>query len=109
MVVDADAALEAYHIIREALHNVLKHARANRVVVRLAPDRAHPDTLSIEVTEDGVGLAPDAKRRGGLGLTSMRERADRMGGWVRMEAAPEGGTRVRVVLPGSLAIGGRQS
>lgn len=106
--VDAEAALEAYHIIREALHNVLKHARASRVHVRLAPDHAHPDTLSIEVTDDGVGLAPDAKRRGGLGLTSMRERADRMGGWVRMEAAPQGGTRVRVVLPGSLAGGGRQ-
>ncbi|WP_425307627.1 ATP-binding protein [Ammonicoccus fulvus] len=109
MVVDADAALEAYHIVREALHNVLKHARASRVHVRLAPDRGHPDTLSIEVIDDGVGLATDSERRGGFGLTSMRERADRMGGWVRIEAAPEGGTRVRVALPGSLARGGRQS
>jgi signal transduction histidine kinase len=89
------AAVEvaAYRIVQEALTNVVKHAQAGRCTVRLTA----ADALEIEIADDGVGL-PD-KRRAGVGLLSMRERAEELGGTCVVEAVPEGGTRVTARLP----------
>jgi signal transduction histidine kinase len=89
------AAVEvaAYRIVQEALTNVVKHAQAGRCTVRLTA----ADALEIEIADDGVGL-PD-KRRAGVGLLSMRERAEELGGTCVVEALPEGGTRVTARLP----------
>jgi signal transduction histidine kinase len=89
------AAVEvaAYRIIQEALTNVVKHAQAGRCIVRLAAAHA----LEVEITDDGVGL-PD-ERRAGVGLLSLRERAEELGGTCVIEAPPEGGTRVMARLP----------
>jgi signal transduction histidine kinase len=89
------AAVEAacYRIAQEALTNVVKHAGARHCAVTLALDGA----LHFEVADDGRGLP--AGRRAGVGLTSMRERAEELGGQWRVEAAPTGGTRVIVRLP----------
>ncbi|WP_432560314.1 ATP-binding protein [Granulicoccus sp. GXG6511] len=103
MTVAGDAVLEAYHIIREALHNVIKHAQADRVTVTLQPDPEDAATLVIEVADDGVGMSAGPRR--GLGLTSMRERAERVGGSLHLGPATGGGTLVRAVLPGALAVG----
>lgn len=90
------AAVEvaAYRITQEALTNVVRHARARRCTLRLAMDG---DGLVLEVTDDGSGLAPDAPP--GIGLRSMRERAEELGG--RLEVAPGegGGTRLVALLP----------
>lgn len=90
------AAVEvaAYRIVQEALTNVVRHSGARTCCVRL---RADPDTLIVEVIDDGTGIAAAATP--GVGLASMRERAAETGGSCEVTAAPEGGTRVLARLP----------
>jgi signal transduction histidine kinase len=91
------AAVEvaAYRIVQEALTNVSRHARASACTVRLAC--ADGRTLTIEVTDDGVGL-PDTPE-GGVGLSSMRERAAELGGECEIVRSWPSGTRVFARLP----------
>jgi signal transduction histidine kinase len=91
------AAVEvaAYRIVQEALTNVTRHARARTCVVRLGA--AEAGWLTVEVEDDGEGLARPTRR--GVGLLSMRERAEELGGSCLVEARPEGGTRVLARLP----------
>ena len=94
------AAVEvaAYRIVQEALANVVRHARAQHCIVRLTlVGTAQRSLLTVEITDDGVGLP--ATRRVGVGLQSMRERAEELGGMCVIEAAGTGGTRVRAQLP----------
>lgn len=85
-----------YRIAQEALNNVLKHARASRVLVRIF-DR---DTrLVMEIVDDGIGFDPEATGGGGIGLHSMSERAEQVGGLVRIESHSGTGTRVQVEVP----------
>jgi len=90
------AAVEvaAYRITPEAMTNVVRHAGANRCEVRFALDDA---TLRLEVADDGRGIGGD--RGTGVGLNSMRERAEELGGRSIIESLPEGGARVRASLP----------
>ncbi len=92
------AAVEvaAYRIVQEALTNVVRHARAKTCRVRFSVDRAG-GVLELEVTDDGVGMPED--RRAGVGLSSMRERAEELGGTLVVEPGPKGGTRVLARLP----------
>jgi signal transduction histidine kinase len=89
------AAVEvaAYRICQEALMNVLKHADARNVEVRVRVG----DVLWLEIQDDGVGLA--GASTGGIGLGSMRERAAEVGGRCTISAPSGGGTRVNVCLP----------
>jgi signal transduction histidine kinase len=93
------AALEvaAYHIITEALTNVVRHARARQCWIRLSMT----DVINIAVTDDGIGMPP--MLRAGVGLASIRERAAELGGTCLFEAAPGGGTRVLARLPLSVS------
>ncbi|MDP9380295.1 MAG: GAF domain-containing sensor histidine kinase [Chloroflexota bacterium] len=90
------AAVEvaAYRIAEEALTNVARHARARSCTVRLTIAEGE---LRLEITDDGVGLP--ANRRAGVGLLSMRERAEELGGSCDIEMMREGGTRVLARLP----------
>jgi signal transduction histidine kinase len=90
------AAVEVavYRIAQEALSNVARHAGARHCAVRLA---LGDGALQFEVSDDGRGLALTRGR--GVGLTSMRERAEELGGTCRVEALSTGGTRVRATLP----------
>ncbi len=83
-----------YRIAAEALANAATHARAGRVVVDL---RAEDGELLLTVTDDGRGLPP-VPRAGGLGLASMRQRAEEIGGRCTIESDGDG-TRVSVALP----------
>jgi signal transduction histidine kinase len=91
------AAVEvaAYRIVQEALTNVSRHARASACTIRLACTDGR--ALTIEVTDDGVGL-PDALE-GGVGLHSMRERAAELGGECEIVRSRPSGTRVFARLP----------
>ena len=91
------AAVEvaAYRIVQEALTNVSRHARASACTVRLAC--ADGRALTIEVTDDGVGL-PETPG-GGVGLSSMRERAAELGGECEIVRSWPSGTRVFARLP----------
>lgn len=89
------AAVEVacYRIAQEALTNVVRHAHARTCTIRLRIGGA----VCLEIIDDGVGLAPEY--RAGIGLQSMRERAEELGGSCLVEPHPGGGTAVRVHLP----------
>ncbi len=99
------AAVEvaAYRIAQEAITNVVRHAGARHCLLWLRFDEAG-GMLCVEVCDDGRGL--DADAHPGVGLSSMRERAEELGGTLTVEAAPSGGTCVRAQLP-CQASGGR--
>ncbi|RFU38509.1 sensor histidine kinase, partial [Actinomadura logoneensis] len=91
-------AVAAYRIVQEALTNTLRHAGATRVEVRL---RASPETLRVEVRDDGRGASappPDS----GYGLVGMRERAAACGGTLRVTADGPG-FAVEALLPARAA------
>jgi len=89
---------ELLRIAQEALHNAVNHAHAGRVDVRL---KRHNGNLLLEVADDGVGFDPDAPelRSRRLGLTSMEERAQRLGGSFEIRSARGAGTTVRLETP----------
>jgi signal transduction histidine kinase len=86
---------EILRIAQEALHNALRHAAAHAVAVRLARHDGH---LVLEVQDDGIGFQPadDELRSKHLGLTSMEERARRLGGRLEIRSRPGAGTTVRL-------------
>jgi signal transduction histidine kinase len=90
------AAVEvaAYRIVSEALANVVKHAGASHVDVRLEGDAGG---LTVTVADDGRGIGPDVTA--GVGLLSLRERAEELGGRCEVVCPESGGTTVRAVLP----------
>jgi signal transduction histidine kinase len=85
-----------YRIAQEALHNTVKHARANNVGIEMTCEPGH---LALEVSDDGVGFDARGEFPGHLGLRSMRERAQRLGGTLTVESSPGEGTRVRARIP----------
>ncbi|MFE7839064.1 ATP-binding protein [Streptomyces sp. NPDC057474] len=109
--IDPELAEDAYRILAEALHNVVKHAEATSVTLRLG---VHDHTLTASICDNGRGLrgrderpAPSEgdwgigtkDRAEGYGLTTMRERAERWGGTMRIRSRAQRGTTVRVVIP----------
>ena len=92
------AAVEVacYRIAQEAITNVARHSRAKTCRVRLSVDRG-AGVLEVEITDDGVGMPED--RVAGVGLSSMRERAEELGGTLAVEPRRESGTRVLARLP----------
>ena len=107
MTIDAEeplpplpAAVEvaAYRIVQEALTNVVRHADARECTVHLVfAGPGERDALCLEVRDDGRGLP--AGGRAGVGTTSMRERAEELGGTCELTSLAGGGTRVHVSLP----------
>jgi signal transduction histidine kinase len=93
--VDPERHAEILRIAQEALQNALKHSRADHVTVRLA---AFDGRIRLEVEDDGVGFEPasPAARSRRLGLTSMEERAQRLGAALEIRSSPGAGTTVRL-------------
>jgi signal transduction histidine kinase len=109
VIADLDAAADRwptstgiifYRVAQEAITNVIKHAEASRLVVRLFEDgkgEAH-----LEVIDDGKGIGEvrHPQMRGGqLGIVGMRERLALLGGRIEIEAGSSGGTHVRAAAP----------
>jgi signal transduction histidine kinase len=96
------AELQLLRIVQEALANVRKHADAKHVEVRISEDTESIETV---IADDGRGFDPDSPSRDGnepmphFGLSTMRERAESVGGTLRISSAPSAGTRVIVRLP----------
>lgn len=94
------AALQVFRFIQEALTNVRKHAKAQEVTVTLTS--IAPDQLKIVIADDGQGFMPDNQRNGKarpLGLTTMRERIEALGGAFHVDSQPDSGTQVTATIP----------
>ena len=91
--------INIYRIVQEALHNVFKHARARSVAVMLE----RKDTeVHVVIEDDGRGFDVESVTSGtssGLGLVSMRERLDLLGGTLQIESGPEHGTTLYLRVP----------
>lgn len=87
-----------YRIAQEALNNVMKHAAATQVGVLL---ERHGPQVTLIVEDDGRGFEPSGAIEGerGMGLLSMRERAEQIGGTFGIESAPGAGTTLYVRVP----------
>ena len=100
------ASINLYRIAQEALTNVAKHAPGARVELTLsrARDEAARQALRLEVVDDGPGFDPGAVRSG-LGLSTIRERAEAMGGVATIESGIGEGDRISVLVPMPLNSG----
>jgi signal transduction histidine kinase len=85
-----------FRVAQEALQNALKYSGARRVALRLAGDAGR---LVLTATDDGVGFDVGAAWGKGLGLISMRERVEAIGGGLHIESAPGTGTRLEASIP----------
>jgi signal transduction histidine kinase len=94
---DLHPALEtaAFRITQEALTNATTHAQASNVRVAIDADR---DTLRVRIDDDGRGWQPNVDNGSGIGLMSMRQRAEALGGTLSLHSAPDG-TTVTATLP----------
>ncbi len=92
----APVDLAAYRIVQESLTNVIRHARAAAVWVRVAYG---PDELRIRVEDDGSGPQAQREGSGGNGIPGMRERAAALGGKLEAGLRPGGGFQVLAWLP----------
>jgi signal transduction histidine kinase len=108
--VPSTLALPAFRSVQEALTNVVRHAGAARVWVRVERRGEPDDALEIAVSDDGRGMdateLAQAERRGALGLVGMRERARAQGGMLSIEPRTGGGSTVRLVVPVAAAESG---
>ncbi|MCB2205979.1 PAS domain S-box protein [bacterium] len=94
---DPRAALALYRIAQEAMTNILRHAHAKKISVTL---RQRTQRIFLEITDDGVGISPrDSEQSSSMGLISMRERAELLGGNIDVLPGDDGGTVVRVTVP----------
>jgi signal transduction histidine kinase len=90
-----------YRIGQEAMHNIVKHAQATRIDLRL---EASDDRLVLEISDNGVGFDTQASFPGHLGLRSMKERALKLGGNLQLESVPGQGTHIRVQVPVAVPV-----
>jgi signal transduction histidine kinase len=84
-----------YRVAQESVHNIVKHAHASRVEVRLT---AGDGSVSLEVRDNGVGFDTSQSHPGHMGLISFTERAASIGATVTVQSAPGAGTAVRLSL-----------
>ena len=99
--VPAEHEIGIFRILQEALNNIIKHAAAKSVRVSA---KREPSLIRLTVADDGRGIPPAVgKSAGGIGLTSMRERARLMGGSLEIRPNSGSGTRVELVIPISAA------
>jgi signal transduction histidine kinase len=92
--VDGSVAIQLYRVMQEALNNAARHSKSTRASVRL---RFLPDTVVLEVEDEGVGFG--SRERPGMGLVSMRERAEMVNGRVEFLDRDGGGALVRLTVP----------
>jgi len=85
-----------YRIAQEALHNIVSHAEAQRVTVRLRLER---DSIALEISDDGRGFDASALHPGHLGLRSMQERAERLRGSCQILSVPGQGSTINARVP----------
>jgi signal transduction histidine kinase len=96
VVLDPAAELTVYRLVQEAVTNISKHARAQRVWLTMAQREGR---VEVTVRDDGVGFSPAAPTRSAYGLVGMRYRVEAAGGKLIVASTPGQGTRLSLSLP----------
>jgi signal transduction histidine kinase len=91
-----DSGVSLFRVAQESLRNAVKHSGATTIVVRLVGARSH---VVLRVSDNGKGFDPLTSRASGIGLLTMRERAELVNGTLVVEHARPHGTTVRMVVP----------
>jgi signal transduction histidine kinase len=91
-----DANMHLYRIAQEAISNAIRHGRAKNIVIHL---ETVENEIILTITDDGVGLPPDAWTKNGMGLHIMNYRAGMIGANLQVKRLPTRGTRVTCLLP----------
>ncbi len=97
--ISSAAATHLYRIACEAIDNALRHGAATKVAVALS---IQEDSAAMTITDDGTGIEeqPGSRRRPGFGIVGMSERAELLGGTVRLQPGLQSrGTTVQVMFP----------
>jgi signal transduction histidine kinase len=94
--INSDIALCLFRVAQEALGNAVKHSDAAHVWVDLT---GGPSRLALTITDDGKGFDVNGVPNAGLGLISVRERVESVGGVLEIHSTPASGTRLRVTVP----------
>jgi signal transduction histidine kinase len=104
--VPADVQFHLLRIVRESIHNAIRHGDPASVVVNVGPDGTG---IAVEVMDDGHGFDVTAKQglAGHFGLRGMAERAERLGAGLKITSSAASGTKVRVTVPGAAAAASR--
>ncbi|MCU1287195.1 MAG: sensor signal transduction histidine kinase [Acidobacteriales bacterium] len=95
-----------YRIVQEALHNVAKHAQANKASVSMTRNNG---TVKLLVEDDGIGIFPKSNFRGNsFGLAGIKERVAMLGGVVRVVSLKGKGTRIEIEVPATERVAGKE-
>jgi signal transduction histidine kinase len=95
-VLPDDIALCLFRIAQEAMQNAIKHSGARTLRVQL---KGHDEAIALKIIDDGNGFDVSAAAGKGLGLISMHERAESVGGTLRVVSRKGAGTRLQVTVP----------
>jgi len=95
-VLPDDIALCLFRIAQEAMHNAIKHSGARTIRIHLKGDN---DLIALKITDDGIGFDVNGAAGKGLGLISMHERAESIGGTLKVMSRKGSGTRLQVTVP----------
>jgi signal transduction histidine kinase len=91
-----DVTLCVYRVVQEAVQNALKHSGAREILIHL---QGSGGGLTVSVVDDGAGFDVSTKFGKGLGLLSMNERLETIGGSLKIRSAPGEGTRLKIKVP----------
>lgn len=96
ILLSVEKETEIYYIVEEALNNILKHANAKSVLVKL---KQRKESIYLEIVDNGCGFESDKVKFGGKGLGNIKERAKRIKGKLNITSSPEHGTKITLNVP----------
>jgi PAS domain S-box-containing protein len=96
ILLSVEKETEIYYIVEEALNNILKHANAKSVLVKL---KQRKESIFLEIVDNGCGFDSDNVKFGGKGLGNIKERAKRVKGKLKIDSSPEHGTKITLAVP----------
>jgi len=99
--IDRRISLHIYHIAQEAVHNAIKHGRANHIELELDPQAGQ---ICLAVRDNGKGFDWEKTDRTGMGLRIMKYRAHSLGGIVKISSKLSHGTEVRCTVPRTFGL-----
>jgi signal transduction histidine kinase len=98
IALSGDVEEQVYRLVQQALANIAKHSKARKAVVQLRRSRSGHELL-VEVSDDGVGFDRSAPQPGHMGLRTMAQRMEQLGGSLMVDATPGRGTRIAATIP----------